>query len=591
MKLNLEFCKEEEILEPEEKELNAKIEKNIGNYEIAKEKDTSIELMLTLSTIRENIINWYPLKKNARILEIGANYGEITGYLCNLCENVTSVELSKEKAKIIAKRHSDKENLECIVGNLEDIQINKKFDYVIIIGQIEKASKWIPNSSNPEKDLLLLASKMLKENGKILLATDNKFGMKYWNGKKDLEGTLEYKNLIEDRTKNGSKLFSEKQLKEIIEEIGYKNYKFYYALPDYKIPNLIYSKDYTITKEDISRNFQYYRLKELVNFKENEVYLQLLNENKEIFNFFANSFFIEIGNEAIQNNIKYITFSNYRKEKYRIMTIIKDEEVIKKTTNKTAQEHINSILKSNLAFNKANVEMIEKEQNGEIVSKYMDAERFDIFLEKANEKSFIENFEKYTNILYQDAINFEQIENNPELKETIKNYDIRKLEKMKYTENAYLDFIPKNCFLINDMFYVFDQEWIERYMPIEYIIYRAIQNSNLGEEKKELLNKKYNITENEELFIKLEEEFKEKLTDNIMLKEIFNRKTVNREEIVATMNHYYNLKNIAESEKTGLQEEIKQLKNEIDSIYGSKTWKIAETLRKIKNIGTKRGKK
>ena len=128
-------------------------------------------------------------------------------------------------------------------------------------------------------------------------------------------------------------------------------------------------------------------------------------------------------------------------------------------------------------------------------------------------------------------------------------------------------------------------------MPIEYIIYRAIQNSNLEEERKKLLNKKYNITENEELFIKLEQEFKEKSTDNIMLKEIFNRKTVNREEIVATMNHYYNLKNIAETQKVELQEEIKQLKNEIDSIYGSKTWKIAETLRKIKNIGTKRGKK
>ena len=587
MKLNLEFCKEEENLKPEEKELNEKIEKNLGNYEIVKEKDSSIELMLSLSTIRQNIINWYPLEKSAQILEIGANYGEITGYLCNLCENVTSVELSKEKAKIIEKRHSTKENLECIVGNLEDIQINKKFDYVIIIGQIEKASKWLPSSSNPEKDLLLFSSKMLKENGKILLATDNKFGIQYWNGKKDLEGTLEYKNLIEERTKNGSKLFSEKQLKELIEEIGYKNYKFYYALPDYKMPNLIYSKDYTITKEDISRNFQYYGLDELVNFKENEVYLQLLNENKEIFNFFANSFFVEIGNETIQNDIKYITFSNYRKEKYRIMTIIKDEEVIKKATNKTAQEHINNILKSNLAFNKANVEMIEKEQNGKIVSKYINAERFDIFLEKANEKSFIENFEKYTNILYQDAIDFEQIKNNPELKETIKNYDTSKLEKMKFTENAYLDFIPKNCFLINDIFYVFDQEWVERYMPIEYIIYRAIQNSNLGEEKKELLNKKYNITENEDLFIKLEEELREKLIDNVMFKEIFNREKY----FVATMNHYYNLKNIAEVEKIELQEEIKKLKAEIDNIHNSNTWKVAETLRKIKNIGTKRGKK
>ena len=575
----------------EEKELNSKIEKNIGNYEIAKEGDTSIELMLALSGIRKNVINWYPLKANAEILEIGANYGEITGYLCALCKNVISVELSREKAKIMAKRHSDKENLECIVGNLEEVQIDKQFDYVMIIGQIEKASKWLPKSDNPEKDLLLLASKMLKENGKILLATDNKFGMKYWNGKKDLESTLEYKNLIEERTKNGSKLFSEKQLKEIIEEIGYKNYKFYYALPDYKMPNLIYSKDYTITKEDISRNFQYYKLNELLNFKENEVYLQLLDENKEIFDFFANSFFVEIGNEAKQNDIKYIAFSNYRKEKYRIMTIIREEEVIKKATNKIDKEHIKNKQKNNLAFNKANVKMIEKKENEEIVSKYIKAERFDIFLERANEKSFIENFEKYVNILYQDAIDFRPIENNPELKETIKKYDTRKLEKMKFIENAYLDFIPKNCFLINDEFYVFDQEWTDKYMPIEYIIYRAIQNSNLTKERKEILNQKYDITENEDLFIKLEEEFREKLIDSVMLKEIFNRKTVNREEIVASMNHYNNLKNIAEGEKIRLQEVIQELKSELDNIYSSRSWKIIETLRKIKKIKNKKGKK
>lgn len=591
MKLNLEFCKKEESLGIEEKELNSQIEKNIDNYEIVKEDDTSIELMLALSKIRQNIINWYKFKTDTQILEIGANYGEITGYLCRVSKNVTSLELSKEKAEIIAKRHSNKENLECIVGNLEDIQINKKFDYITIIGQIEKASKWFPNSNNPEKDLLLLASKMLKEDGKILIATDNKFGIQYWNGKKDLEGTLEYKNLIEDRTENGSKLFSERKFKELIEEIGYKNYKFYYALPDYKMPNLIYSKDYKITKEDISRNFQYYEKDEVVNFGENGVYLELLDESKEILNFFANSFFVEIGNQTIENDIKYIAFTNYRKEKYRIMTIIKEEEVIKKATNKLAKEHINSILKSNLEFNKTNAKIIEEKKDEKIVSKYINSERFDIFLERVDEKSFIENFEKYANILYQNSLEFKQVENNIELKETIKSYDIKKLEKMKFAENAYIDFIPKNCFLIDDIFHVFDQEWTEKYMPVEYIIYRAIQNSNLREKRKELLNQKYNIKENEDLFIKLEKEFKEKLVDDIMLKQIFNRKTVNREEIVATMNHYYNLKNIADVEKIKLEEEIKKLKKEIENIYNSKTWKIAETLINIKNLGTKKGNK
>ena len=72
-----------------------------------------------------------------------------------------------------------------------------------------------------------------------------------------------------------------------------------------------------------------------------------------------------------------------------------------------------------------------------------------------------------------------------------------------------------------------------------------------------------------------------------MLKEIFNRKTLNREEIVATMNHYNHLKDIAEVEKIKLQKVIQKQKNELDNIYSSRSWKITEPLRKIKKFSNK----
>ena len=248
-----------------------------------------IEDVLKETEIRSNIIKWYPFKEEAEILEIGAENKIITEYLSTIAKEVITLEPPIEKAEVT----------------------DKKFDYIVIIGQIEKAIQWFPNSLKPELELLTFASKLLKEDGKILMATDNKFGMQYWNGRKDLEGTLNYENLVQERTKNGYKLWSENSLKKLLEEAGYQHYKFYYALPDYKMTNLIYASDYPITKEDISRNFQYYEQDEMINFKENEAYIQIFEENRQAFDLFINSFLIEIQNQSIENAIKYVTFSNY----------------------------------------------------------------------------------------------------------------------------------------------------------------------------------------------------------------------------------------------------------------------------------------
>lgn len=546
----------------------------------------NIQEVLEGIEIRSNIIKWYPFQEEAEILEIGTENRVITDYLNTIAKEVTIIAPPMETMKVI----------------------DKKFDYIIVIGQIEKAIQWFPDSSNPELELLTFISSLLKEDGKILIATDNKFGMQYWNGRKDLEGTLNYENLVQERTKNGCKLFSENTLKKLLEEADYQHYKFYYALPDYKMTNLIYASDYPITKEDISRNFQYYEPDEIINFKENEVYGQLWEENQEIFDFFINSFFIEIQKQPFENKIKYVTFSNYRKEEYRVMTIIKEKEVIKKAMNQKAEQHMNHIIETNALFHKENAKIIEREINGELVSDYIEAKRLDIVLEKSEDELFMQYFEKYANLLYQDTLPFDEVKEKPEWKEIFEAYNESKMKSMKFMENAYLDLIPKNCFLVDHEFLFFDQEWVEKYLPVEYVIYRAIQNSNLTDAKKKSIKEKYRLDEYRELLENLEEKFREKVIDKVMLHEIFNGKTRDREEIVATMTHYRNLKSMAEQEVLELkqknerkqqeiqkaqeeikrnQEEMQRMQTELEGIYDSRSWKAIEALRKIKNRGAK----
>lgn len=175
MKLNLEFYKNntEDFATEEEKEI---IQKYLKEYPKEKfteilEQNTTLENVLALSSMRENILSWYTFKKDAKILEIGANLGEITGLLCNKAKKVVATEPSKIKAEAIAKRYEEKENLEVIVGNLEEIEFQEKFDYILLIGILEKKNQ-------DDKQILEIVKSLLLEDGTILLAMDNKLRAK-----------------------------------------------------------------------------------------------------------------------------------------------------------------------------------------------------------------------------------------------------------------------------------------------------------------------------------------------------------------------------------------------------------------------------
>ena len=121
MKLNLDFY------QGQGKEISEQ-EKNIIQKYIEKYKETDYENKFSnkvseyeiyyLSTTSQNILNWYPFDSKETVLEIGGDLGQLTGVFTNKCANVITIEPNLEKAKAIAKRYEDKDNLDIIVGNI-----------------------------------------------------------------------------------------------------------------------------------------------------------------------------------------------------------------------------------------------------------------------------------------------------------------------------------------------------------------------------------------------------------------------------------------------------------------------------------------
>lgn len=106
---------------------------------------------------------------------------QLPGALCKKAKQVTCIELSKKRSHINAWRHRNCDNLKILMGNFQDVEktLTEKYDYITLIGVFEYGEAYI-QSDTPYVDFLKIISKHLKPDGKIVLAIENRLGLKYW---------------------------------------------------------------------------------------------------------------------------------------------------------------------------------------------------------------------------------------------------------------------------------------------------------------------------------------------------------------------------------------------------------------------------
>lgn len=594
MNVNWNFYKQEnDNINDDEKEFIEEIKRHLEKNEIDNEntkEENNLEKILTLSKIRENILSWYPFKENAKILEIGANLGEITGLLCENASKVVAIENSKMKIEFMAKRYADKENLDIIAGCMENIKLDEKFDYITLIGTLERRNV-------DYKQIITIAKELLNDGGKILLAFDNKLGIKYFS-KTDKTGIC-VTNPVDKKFINIEKLYN------YLHEIGLNNIKTYYPMPDYKLTNVIFTDLRPLSKNDLSRNVVY-NSEDTINFyDENTVYRELLDLPENVVKNFMNSYFLEIAyneqfeKDAENEKVKLISFSNMRKPKYRIKTIVKENFVYKYPANDESQNHIEETKKNIDIIKNAGLKTLDSYNENEIISEFCKEKTLDeVIMEfaKQNEK------EKAIDLMkrFKDEIKYKlkpgSIENNVFDKYKIK-YDKEEILSMYFVEDGLWDLIFQNCFYVNGEFFFYDQEWCEKNLPIEYIMYRAIKY--FVRLKKYISDEEmYSILEIDKSKIKLFDELDDKIQEEIRNSAMWQLNTQGENVIelkrkVLTLKHEINLLNIekAENEQKLTQveqidiqkdQEIANLKNQLNLVYNSTSWKLTEPFRKLR---------
>ena len=571
MKLNLDYYETEydNKISDTDKEI---IEEYINKYDEQEfsnviSNECKLDVIYALSELRSNIINWYPFKENAKMLEIGGNFGEITGFLCDNANIVVTIEENKLKAEAISKRHKLRNNLEIIAGNIKNIKLNEKFDYIIIHDTICDMQNIV---------------NFLKNDGKILACFDNIFGIDNF--------VTKYKNEV---ITNG---VIKADLEKMIKQIGFKYSKFYYPFPDYKMTNVIFTDIQLPNEENISRHIAIFNKNQIVNSNSKEIYYNFIKTKKDALPQLANSFLLELSlEECTDNGISFVSFSNLRKKEYMIKTIIKSDSVVKSARSIESKEHIRRIQSNIEILNKLGIKNLDEYKDEIVTSKFCKEKSLDeiiINYLKSGQK------EKFFELVYRWKRELEKIpvgQGQDVFEKYEINVDTEKKNKMHFLKNGLWDLIFQNCFIINNEFYFYDQEWYEENIPIEYIMYRAfIYFPGVFKyiEKNELFEK-LEIAEFEQELCSLDIKIQEKIRNENIWKlhlqsvdvDTIIKKQYDDLEIIKNENKKLQDELInKEKEREDLISQLHKAQMELVFLQSSKSWKITEPLRKVNRI-------
>ena len=594
MIFNTEFYekKEEKISNDEQEIIDNYIEQYENrNYENQFSEKITAQEIYHLSSSSQNILNWYPFKETDTVLEIGGNLGNLTEVFINKCKDITTIEPNFEKAKTISKRYKDAQNLEIIVGNFSKIQLEKKFDYIILIGSVPRV-KEIMGQDMKLNQMIQKLEKFLSENGKFLIAVDNKFGLRYFVGNpenilnKKFESIIGYNNEPEK-----IETFTKSRLERKLKEIGY-NTNFYYPLPDYKLPNVIFTDKQLPKYNSVDKYNPYYLENSTIIMNEIDVFREILKNNEEMFTFFTNSFLVEASKKLEPIKYKYISFNNMRKQEYRLITKIADEYVEKEVVNQQANEHYENIKENIRQLQNKDIKTVDYEIDGKIQSKYINQELLlNNVITKALEENNLEQVENVMN-QYIQTLNINSYQEQNYEKTVFGKYGIEAEDKeiiknLHFQKRGLWDMTFKNCFYIDGELYFFDQEWAEDDLPTEYILYRSILYTislrrfiNIEEwfEKYDL--QKYRI-----LFEKLDNKMQEKVRDEKMWTFYSQNKYFDIDSTIQEVINL-NIRNKAQQgaidnlqkEKEQIQKEYEQYRNMVEQRLSSK---IRKTVKRI----------
>lgn len=200
-----------------------------------------------LSPYRSTLLDAIGLRgTRTKALELGAGCGAITRWLGEHCAEVHAVEGDASRARVARLRTEDQDHVNVYAGNYSELSETRRFDLVTLIGVLEYGHHYHPQTDDPLQAAALnlkAARAALKDDGVLVLAIENKVGLKYLNGAREDHSGRPYDSVTGYPGGGPAQTFNHAELSELIRMAGFTSQVLLLPFPDYKLARTIVNAD------------------------------------------------------------------------------------------------------------------------------------------------------------------------------------------------------------------------------------------------------------------------------------------------------------------------------------------------------------
>lgn len=448
-----------------------------GDFAEVIRQDDSWPVFFQLSEMRWGLYSWYDFGENAKLLEIGAGFGALTGLFCEKCRSVIATERSRVRAEALEKRFKSIQNLEIYLGDVLNMNFPEKFDFIVLTGILERQGKG-SNDRNVYSRYLQELKALLAPGGKLLLAVENRFGLKYICGTEEPHTGRPFDGLNHYPFGTGGYSFSRKELDVILNQAGLGSCKFYYPLPDYKVPQIIYSQNYLPQTRIGERLVPYYVKRDSLIAVETDLYDDIVENG--VFEFFANSFFVECSITPKHCSVDFAAVTPDRGHERGIVTAIHNNKIVtKQAIFSEGKKNIRALCHHIRDIQERQIPAVGIRLEEDIaVMPLVEEQLASAYLKKAVLEKTIDLYAYFERLYAYIIKSSEHVphDRNVLLKER-QGTAADTLDFGIILSKAYIEMIPMNAFWVNDDFLFFDQEFVYQNYPAGYVLFRALKNT------------------------------------------------------------------------------------------------------------------
>ena len=449
--------------------------------EIIKDQEENL-----IDELPKGIFSWYPFENTTLTLLIAGDEDKTDIYSLMLSNCGTLV-------RQISVSEAEKDQVS---------GLGTGYDYIVLIEALERFK-------TPLQTLKKLKG-LLKAQGRLLIAMDNRLGLRYLIGDQDpftnrnFDGIENYSRINEaDRLKLEGRNYSHAEAMKLAGEAGFDNAHSFSVFPCVENPSLIYAEDVMPNEElDVRLNLVYRNPATL--FMEYEKIQQAFLENG-MFHQTAGGYILECCPEndvsSAFNTIRQVTVSMDRGRKDALATIIKrNNTVVKKAIYPEGRAKLNTLLENDAYLRSRGLRVVEARLNdkNEYEMPYVKGESAvsyfrrlfdqDIMLVYRELKRFFELvLASSETVPYEEIDWYHYAPGQENQKSDDPNYskwhDIAysKPEALgKILRRGFMDLVSLNCFVVDGEFVFYDQEFCEENIPAYTILWRTIDFIYMG---------------------------------------------------------------------------------------------------------------